>query len=127
LKKLIISTDKAPVAVGPYSQAVVAGHFVFTAGQVALVPGTGKLAEGGISAQTSQVLDNLQAVLEEAGSSFDKVIKTTVFLQDMGHFPVINSLYAERFGEDPPARTTVEVAKLPVGALIEIEAVALVD
>jgi 2-iminobutanoate/2-iminopropanoate deaminase len=109
LKKQIISTEKAPAAVGPYSQAVLAGHFVFTAGQVAIVPGTGKLVDGGISAQTVQVLDNLAAVLEKAGSSLDKVVKTTVFLQSMGDFAVMNAIYGERFGDDPPACSTVEV------------------
>lgn len=125
MSKEIVSTDKAPAAVGPYSQAVRAGNLVYTAGQVALDPATGKMAEGGIEAQVEQALNNLQAVLEAAGSSLDQVIKTTVFLQNMDDFGAMNEVYARFFGGRPPARSAVEVARLPLGALVEIEAVAL--
>ena len=125
MKREIISTDKAPAAVGPYSQVVRAGDFVFAAGQVAIDPAAGKLIEGDVAAQTRQVLTNLSAVLEAAGTSLDSVVKTTVFLKDMGEFAVMNAVYAEFFPSDPPARSTVEVAALPLGALVEIEAIAV--
>ena len=125
MKREVISTDKAPAAVGPYSQAVRAGDFVFAAGQVAIDPAAGKLIEGDVAAQTRQVLTNLSAVLEAAGSSLDSVVKTTVFLKDMGEFRAMNAVYAEFFPSDPPARSTVEVAALPLGALVEIEVIAV--
>lgn len=125
MSKQVIHTDKAPAAVGPYSQATAANGMVFTAGQVALIPGTKDIAEGGIKAQTHQALNNLKAVLEASGSSLDKVLKVTVFLQDMDDFAAMNEVFATFFDEDPPARSAVEVARLPLGALVEIEAVAL--
>lgn len=124
MKREIISTNKAPAAVGPYSQAVRIGDFIFAAGQVAIDPAVGKLIEGDVAAQTRQVLTNLSAVLGAAGSSLDRVVKTTVFLKDMGQFQAMNAVYAEFFPTDPPARSTIEVADLPLGALIEIEAIA---
>ena len=125
MKREVISTSKAPAAVGPYSQAVRVGDFVFAAGQVAIDPAAGKLIEGDVAAQTRQVLANLSAVLETADSSLDRVVKTTVFLKDMGQFKAMNAVYAEFFPSDPPARSTVEVASLPLGALVEIEAIAV--
>ncbi len=122
----IVSTEHAPQAIGPYSQAVVANGFVYTAGQIGLDPATMDLVPGGVEAQTRQVLTNLKHVLEAAGSGLDRVVKTTVFLTDMAHFPAMNAVYAECFPHDPPARSTVAVAGLPKGALVEIEVVALV-
>ena len=125
--KKIVSTEKAPKAIGPYSQAILTDDLVFTAGQVGLDPVTMNLVEGGIEAQTRQVLTNLKHVLETADSGLNFVIKTTVFLQAMGDFAKMNSVYAEFFPENPPARSTVEVAALPKGALVEIECVALLN
>lgn len=127
MKREIVSTDRAPKAVGPYSQAVRVGDFIFAAGQAAIDPATGKLVEGDIAAQTRQVLKNLSAVLEAVGSSLAQAVKTTVFLTDMDDFAAMNSVYAEFFPTDPPARSTVEVARLPLGALVEIEVVAVKD
>ena len=123
--KKIIHTEKAPKAIGPYSQAIRAGNLVYTAGQVALDPSTGELNGSTIEEQTRQVLTNLKNVLEAANSGLNFVIKTTVFLKDMGDFPKMNSVYAEFFTEGFPARTTVAVAGLPKNALVEIEAVAI--
>ena len=125
MKREVIATKKAPGAVGPYSQAIRVGHFVFTAGQLAFDPATGKLVEGGIEKQTRQVLRNISAVLEAAGSSLDKVVKTTVFLANMGDFRAMNEVYSEFFPNEPPARSTVEVG-LALGALVEIDAIAAV-
>jgi 2-iminobutanoate/2-iminopropanoate deaminase len=122
-----VSTDQAPKAIGPYSQGVKAGDFVFTAGQGPIDPATGKLVEGGIAEQTRQVLKNIQAILKAADSALDLAVKTTVFLSDMADFQAMNAVYAEFFPPDkkPPARTTIQAAKLPLGALVVIDAVAL--
>ena len=125
MEKRIVRTDAAPAAIGPYSQAVVANGFVFAAGQVPLDPSTGQLVPGDIRAQTKRVMENLKAVLAAAGSSFDKVVKTTVFLRDLNDFGTMNEIYGEYFQENPPARSTVQVAKLPREAAVEIEVVAL--
>ena len=122
--KEVITTEKAPAAIGPYSQAIRVGDLVFTAGQAAVDPEKGKLIDGGIEEQTRQTLRNIEAILKAAGSSMDQVVKTTVFLQDMGDFAAMNAIYASFFGDVPPARSTVQVAALPLGALVEIEAVA---
>lgn len=125
--KTIISTEKAPKAIGPYSQAIRTENLVFTAGQVGLDPATMELVEGDIEPQTRQVLTNLKYVLETADSGLKFVVKTTVYLKDMGDFPKMNSIYAEFFPENQPARSTVQVAALPKGALVEIECVALLN
>ncbi len=122
----IVATTKAPAAIGPYAQANVIGDMVFTSGQIPLIPETGIMVEGGIEEQTKQVFANLKAVLEEAGSGLDKVIKTTCFLQDMGDFAKMSEVYASFISGDYPSRSAVEVAKLPKGALIEIEAIAYI-
>jgi len=120
-----IQTDKAPAAIGPYSQAIKAGGFVFASGQIPIDPQTGQFVAGGIAAQTEQVLKNLSAVLEAAGSSLNLVVKTTVFLADMKEFSGMNEVYATFFSDPPPARATVAAAGLPRDARVEIEAVAL--
>ena len=122
----IVHTDKAPKAIGPYSQAIRTDSMIYTAGQTGLDPVTGELVAGGVEEQTRQVLANLQNVLEAAGSTLGLVVKTTVFLKDMNDFSKMNVIYAEFFGENPPARSTVAVAGLPKGGLVEIEAVALI-
>jgi 2-iminobutanoate/2-iminopropanoate deaminase len=126
--KDVIRTESAPAPFqgAPYSQAIKAGGFVFVAGQVGLRPGEKELAGSDIASQTEQVFANLKAILEEAGSSLDNLVKTTVFLDDFDDFAGMNEVYARHVGSNPPARSTVEVAKLPSGALVEIEAVALV-
>jgi len=126
-EKKIITTDKAPKAIGPYSAGVKAGHFVFTAGQAGLNPQTGKIVDGGIEAETRQTMTNLKHILEAAGSSLDQVVKTTVFLRDMNDFAAMNGVYAEFIITNPPARSTIQAAALPMGAAVEIEAVALVS
>ncbi len=123
--KVIIQTDRAPEAIGPYSQAVKANGFVFASGQIPIDPKTGEFVPGGIQEQTKQVLKNLTAVLEAAGSSLDRVVKTTVFLLDMEEFPAMNEVYREFFKEEPPARATVQAARLPRDARVEIELIAL--
>lgn len=123
--KRVVKTDRAPAAIGPYSQAVIASGFVFAAGQIALDPGTSQLVPGDVRIQTRRVLENLSAVLAAAGSSMEKVVKTTVFLRDLNDFGTMNEIYGEYFRQDPPARSTVQVAKLPRDAAVEIEVVAL--
>lgn len=126
MSKNTIHTPNAPAPVGPYSQAIEAGGFIFTAGQIPLDPETGKPVHGPVEAQTRQVLENLKAVLEAAGSGLHNVVKTTVFLQDMNDFPYMNAVYEEYFGtENAPARSAVEVARLPKDVDVEIEAIAL--
>jgi 2-iminobutanoate/2-iminopropanoate deaminase len=125
LQKQIISTQDAPRAIGPYSQGVKIGDLVYTAGQIALVPQTGKLVEGGIEAQTRQVMKNLAAILEAAGASLVNVVKTTIFLTDMNDFAQVNQVYGSFFHDAPPARSTVQVSGLPLGARIEIEVIAV--
>ncbi len=122
--KQIISTSKAPAAVGPYSQAVSSGEFLFLSGQIPLVPETGLLAEGGLEAQARRMFANTAAVLAEAGMDFSNVLKTTVFLTDLSHFAAFNAIYAEYFPGNPPARSCVEVSALPKGALVEMELIA---
>ncbi len=124
-EKKIVTTDKAPKAIGPYSAGVSTGQMVFTAGQLGMTPETGALVEGGIQAQTRQALTNLKAVLEAAGSGLEMVVKTTVFLKDIGEFGLMNDVYGEFFTENFPARSAIQVAALPKGAAVEIEAVAL--
>ncbi|HFD38709.1 MAG TPA: RidA family protein [Anaerolineae bacterium] len=123
--KEIIATNGAPAAVGPYSQAVRAGGFLFTAGQLGLIPGSKEFAGPDIESQTRRALENLKAVLEAGGARLEDVVKTTVFLADMGEFARMNAVYAEFFGENPPARSAVQAAALPLGGRVEIEAVAL--
>lgn len=122
-KKKVISTENAPKAIGPYSQAIEVGCFMFLSGQLGLVPSSGEFVAGGIEEQTRQALSNLKSIVESRGYSFDLVVKTTVFLKDMNEFSKMNSVYGEFFVQDPPARSTVEVAALPKGGLVEIEAI----
>jgi 2-iminobutanoate/2-iminopropanoate deaminase len=126
MEKQIVATDQAPAAVGPYSQAVRVGHMVFTAGQLGIVPGTKEFAGQDIESQTRQALENLSAVLEAAGSCLANAIKTTVFLADMGEFSRMNAVYAEFFPSNPPSRSAVQAAALPLGGRVEVEAVALI-
>ncbi|MGD2216243.1 MAG: RidA family protein [Gemmatimonadales bacterium] len=121
-----IHTDRAPAAIGPYSQAIVSGGFVFTAGQIGLDPGTGEFVGGGVAEQAERALENLSAVLEAAGSSTKDVVKTTLYLADMGDFVTVNEIYAGYFAEPFPARSAVQAANLPKGALVEIDAIARV-
>lgn len=125
VEKKVIKTDKAPAPVGPYSQGIIAGNFIFVSGQVPLDPKTGKIVENSISQQTEQVLKNIQEILEAAGASLNDVVKCTVFLKDMSTFPEMNQKFAEFFKENPPARAAVEVARLPRDAGVEIEAIAI--
>jgi len=121
----VVQTDNAPKAIGPYEQAIKASGFIYTAGQIPIDPKTGNFVEGGITAQTRQVLENLKAVLEAGGSSLDRVVKATVFLKNMADFAAMNEVYAQYLGGAKPARSTVAVAELPRGALVEIDLVAL--
>lgn len=122
----IVATESAPKAIGPYSQAVVYHGLAYLSGQIPLDPATGQMVEGDVAAQTERVLQNLGAVLDAAGSSFEQVLKTTVFLKDMGDFPKMNEVYARYFAANAPARATVEVARLPRDARVEIECIASV-
>lgn len=125
--KKVISTAKAPAAIGPYSQAIAAGGLLFVSGQIPLDPATGAMVEGGIEAQTVRVLDNLKAIVEAAGTSLDRAVKTTVYLADIGDFGKVNEIYGGYFTENHPARVCVEVSNLPKGALIEIDLIAEAD
>lgn len=127
MSKQVIATNGAPAAIGPYVQAMRVGNLIFTAGQIPLDPATMNVVEGGISAQTTRVLESLKAILEEAGSSLANVVKTTVYLTDLGNFAAMNEVYTKYMapeGVQPPARTTIEISALPKGSLIEIEVVA---
>lgn len=127
MQKGIINTDKAPKAIGPYSQGVKVGDFIFVSGQIPLDPGTGVVVSGDIDAQTERVLNNISAVLDAAGSSLEDVVKTTVYLKDMADFPKFNECYERFFIRNPPARATVEVSRLPRDVRIEIDAVAVLS
>ena len=127
MRRVVILTEKAPRTIGPYEQAIKFNGFLFTSGQIALDPATGKLIEGDISAQTRRVLENLKAVLEAGRSSLDRVVKATVYLTDLSTFPQMNEVYAEYLGTVKPARSTVGVATLPLGASVEIDLVAIAD
>ena len=126
MSRVAVKTEHAPAALGPYSQAIQANGMVFLSGQLGLVPETGKLPEG-IEEQTRQVMQNLAAVLQAAGSDMGRVVKTTIFLANMSDFSTVNAIYGQAFTDAPPARSTVEVAALPLGGLVEIEAIALVN
>ena len=125
--KKIVSTSEAPAAIGPYSQAVRSGRFLFCSGQIPLDPKSGRIVPGDIAAQTRRVLDNIAAVLRAEGLSFDSVVKTTIFLTDLNDFQVVNEIYGSYFKQDPPARSTVQVSALPKDANVEIEVIAVAD
>lgn len=125
MDKKIVTSEKAPKAIGPYSVAVQTGNLVFTSGQLGLDPATGSLVPGGIEAETRQVMTNIQNVLAASGSGLERVVKTTIFLKDMADFAKVNEIYGSFFTENPPARSTVQVAALPKGGLVEIEAIAI--
>ncbi len=125
IERTIVATQQAPAAIGPYSQAIAAAGLVFCSGQIPLDPASGQIVEGGIESQTRRVLDNLTAVLQAAGSSPEQVVKTTIFLADMNDFATVNSIFAEYFSSEPPARATVQAARLPRDVQVEIEAIAL--
>jgi 2-iminobutanoate/2-iminopropanoate deaminase len=127
LSKQVISTPLAPAAIGPYSQAIRSGNLVFVSGQIPLDPATGHLVEGDAAMQTARVLQNLSAILEAAGSSLGQVLKTTVYLKDLADFAMMNEVYARFFGDNPPARATVEVARLPRNVSVEIDLIAEVE
>ena len=126
-ERTVISTDRAPAAIGPYNQAIRAAGLVFASGQIPLIPGTKDIDGEDVAVQTERVLNNLAAVLEEAGSSLSRVVKTTVYLADMGDFPAMNEVYGRHFADDAPARATVAVRTLPMNVLVEIDAIALAD
>jgi 2-iminobutanoate/2-iminopropanoate deaminase len=125
MTKQVVQSSNAPAAIGPYSQAIIANGFVYTAGQLGVIPATGKLVEGDVQAQTRQALENLSAILTAAGTSLDNAVKTTVFLANMDDFAAMNAIYSQYFSSNPPARSTIQVAKLPLAGLVEIEVVAL--
>lgn len=122
--KKVISTTEAPKAIGPYSQAIEAGGFLFVSGQIPLIPTTGELVEGSVEVQTARVLENLKAILAASGSALENVVKTTVYITNMDDFAKVNGIYGQYFQENPPARVCVEVSKLPKGALVEIDVIA---
>ncbi|MGB9813672.1 MAG: RidA family protein [Thermovenabulum sp.] len=124
MEKRIIKTEQAPKAIGPYSQAVMVGDMLFASGQIALDPATGELVEGGIEAQATRVMENIKNILAAAGMDFSNVVKSTIFITDINNFAKVNEIYGKYFPENPPARSTIEVSKLPKGALIEIEVIA---
>jgi 2-iminobutanoate/2-iminopropanoate deaminase len=123
----VVATKHAPAAIGPYSQGIKANGFLFTAGQIPLVPETMEIVEGGIAEQTERVMENLAAILQEAGTSFDRVVKTTCYLANFGDFAAFNEVYGRYFTSSPPARSTVEAAKLPRNVLVEVDCIATVD
>jgi 2-iminobutanoate/2-iminopropanoate deaminase len=125
--KNIISSERAPKAIGPYSQAVISNGWAFLSGQIPLDPATNQIVEGGIGVQTERVLENLKSVLEAAGSSLERVVKTTVYLKDMGEFAIMNEVYGRYFANNAPARATVEVARLPRDVRVEIDCIATVE
>ena len=125
MEKVIVNTANAPAAIGPYSQAVRVGNLLYTSGSIPIVPETGNVVEGGVEEQTKQAIENLKAIIEAAGSDLSKVIKTTVFIKDMNQFGKINEIYAGYFTKNQPARSTVEVARLPKDVLVEIECIAI--
>ncbi|MBL8100749.1 MAG: RidA family protein [Anaerolineales bacterium] len=127
MQKEIIFTEKAPAVVGPYSQGVKAGNLLFTAGQIALSPSTGKMVTGSVAEETEQVMQNLQAVLQAAGTNFEHTVKATVLLGDMSYFAEMNQVYGKYMGDKPPARTTYQAGALPLGAKVEIELVVIVN
>jgi 2-iminobutanoate/2-iminopropanoate deaminase len=127
LKRKVISTQAAPAAVGPYSQAIQIGDFIYTAGQIPLVAETGKIVEGDIQTQTRQVMKNLANILEAGNSSLSNIVKTTIYVTDLNDFAAINEVYGSFFDDAPPARSTVQVVALPLGARVEIEAVAIIS
>ncbi len=123
MSRQVVSTDRAPSAIGPYSQGIITGNLVFTAGQGGVIPGTKTVVEG-VEAQTRQTLENVKAILEAAGTSMDRIVKTTVYLADINDFAAMNGVYTTFFPSAPPARTTIQAAALPMGLLVEIEAIA---
>lgn len=127
MQKTVVSTDKAPAAIGPYSQAIKVGDFFFVSGQLPVDPASGQIVAGGVKEQADKTLANLQAVLAAGGANMGDVVKTTVYVKDMADFSVINETYSKYFKSSPPARSCVEVASLPKGAMVEIEAIAILD
>lgn len=127
MPKKVIATEKAPKAIGPYSQAIQIGKMVFTSGQIPLDPETGKLIEGDIQLQAKRVFENIKAILETAGTSLDNVVKTTLYLKDLNNFKSVNEIYATYFTSNPPARSTIQIAALPLNAELELEAIAIIE